>query len=289
MYNVVKMEFEKFSDNRGNLVAMEFPKNLPFSIERIYYIYDVLKDKERGFHSHRDLEQILICLGGSVKIRVKDGTNEEIITLNNSNEGLYIGPMIWREMFEFSENATLLVLASKRYNELDYIRDYDKYVKEAKQYFKNIMDMERYQKGKSIDLKLAEIKDAKFLLELRTNKNLNTYLSQVSNSLKEQETWLTNYKIREFNKKEYYFKTIDKNNKNIGFARLYNIDYDNKELTFGSFIMGENKTKYAALETMILLMQISFKYLNMNKVLLDVRKNNLHAKEFYTRFRVYKI
>lgn len=287
MYNVVKMEFEKFSDNRGNLVAMEFPKNLPFSIERIYYIYDVLKDKERGFHSHRDLEQILICLGGSVKIRVKDGTNEEIITLNNSNEGLYMGPMIWREMFEFSENATLLVLASKRYNELDYIRDYDKYVKEAKQYFRNIMDMEKYQKGKSIDLKLAEIKDAKFLLDLRTNKNLNTYLSQVGSSLKEQENWLTNYKIREFNKKEYYFKTIDKNNKNIGFARLYNIDYDNKELTFGSFIMGENKTKYAALETMILLMQISFRYLKMDKVLLDVRKNNLHAKEFYTRFRIY--
>lgn len=287
MLNVLKVEFEQFSDNRGNLVAMEFPKNLPFNIERIYYIYDVLGNKERGFHSHRDLEQILICLGGSVKIRVKDGTNEEIIQLNNANEGLYIGPMIWREMFDFSDNATLLVLASKKYNELDYIKDYEEYKEEAKKYFEEINNITLYQAGKTINLKLVEKQDAKFLLKLRMNKNLNTYLSPVNNSFKGQEDWIINYKIREFNKKEYYFKALDKNNNDIGFARLYNIDYNRGELTFGSFIMGENKTKYAALETIILLMQIAFNYLKMNKVLLDVRKDNLHAKEFYNRFRIY--
>ena len=104
-------------------------------MHRIYYIYGVDQAARRGYHSHRDLEQVLICLSGSVKILVKTPEKEEIVLLDSPSKGLYIGPMIWREMFEFSEHATLLVLASRHYDESDYLRDYQQYEAEAKEYF----------------------------------------------------------------------------------------------------------------------------------------------------------
>lgn len=284
MRNVMKINFDEFIDNRGNLVALEFPKNLPFKIERVYYIYNVPDKEERGFHSHRDLEQILICLGGTVKIRLKNQGSEEVVTLNRPNEGLYIGPMIWREMYQFSNNATLMVLASRCYNTKDYIKDYNNYVQQATEYFEQEKKLDEFLVGMNIKLDLVKVEDANFLLKLRTESNLNKYLSKVDDSLEKQEKWIQNYKMREYAKKEYYFKCMDKLNNNVGFARLYNIDYENKMLTFGSFIMGENKPQYAALETMILLMQIAFDFLKMEKVVLDVRKKNLHAKRFYERF-----
>ena len=289
MKNVLLMEFKEYNDSRGSLVPIEHLKNLPFPIERIYYIYNVAKNEERGFHAHRELEEILICLGGTVKIRVKNHNSEEIITLDKPNEGLYIGKMIWREMFDFSENATLLVIASKKYNESDYIKDFKGYLYEAKQYFEEIELINNYTKGKNINLELVEEKDAEFLLKTRMNESLNKYLNPVNNSIEEQLNWIKNYKIKEYNKKEYYFKIIDKKQKDVGFVRLYNIDYDLQKLTFGSFILNDNKPKYAALEAMILAMKISFEYLKMEKVELDVRRENEHAKNFYNRFGFKKI
>lgn len=130
MKNVKNVEFKKISDSRGCLTPIEYPKDIPFEVKRIYYIYDVLKDVERGFHSHRDLEQILIALGGTISIRTKTPDEEEVHVLDSPNKGLYIGPYVWREMFDFSENSTLLVLASHEYDESDYLRDYDEYKKE---------------------------------------------------------------------------------------------------------------------------------------------------------------
>lgn len=120
-------EFKSFGDHRGDLVALEYPKTLPFEVKRIYYIYNVPNDIPRGFHSHNELQQILICLGGSVKIKLKTPEDEKIVLLDKPNKGLFVDKMIWREMFEFSENATLLVLASMPYDESDYIRDYKEY------------------------------------------------------------------------------------------------------------------------------------------------------------------
>lgn len=133
MRNVEMISFKKISDDRGVLIPMEYPLQLPFEIKRIYYIYGVEKKERRGFHSHRDLEQILIAISGSVKILVKTPKEEQIIELNDKSKGLYIGPMIWREMFDFSEDAVLLVLASHEYNERDYIRNIDEYLKEARE------------------------------------------------------------------------------------------------------------------------------------------------------------
>lgn len=135
MKNCYKINFKKITDNRGNLTPIEYPKDIPFEINRIYYIYDVLDGVERGFHSHRNLEQILIAINGSIKIKIKTPDKEEIVTLNNPSEGLYIGNMIWREMFDFSPNSVLLVLASKKYDENDYLRNYDEYVSEYRKKF----------------------------------------------------------------------------------------------------------------------------------------------------------
>lgn len=134
--NCHKISFKHFDDERGSLSAIESRKDIPFDIKRIYYITSVPSDILRGFHSHRELEQVLLCLNGSVKIRIKTPYEEEVILLDNPAEGLHIGHMVWREMFDFSEGAVLLVLASEYYTENDYIRSYEDYEKEATVYFK---------------------------------------------------------------------------------------------------------------------------------------------------------
>lgn len=135
MYNCGIIKFKNIKDKYGSLVPIESQRDIPFEVKRIYYISDVKSDITRGFHSHRMLHQVLICVNGSVKIRVKNPNEEEIIELNENSKGLYIGPLIWREMFDFSEGAVLLVLASEYYDENDYIRNYDFYLDEAGKLF----------------------------------------------------------------------------------------------------------------------------------------------------------
>ena len=127
MKNITKYDIHK--DKWGKLVALEGNGEIPFNIRRVYYIYEVEQGVRRGYHSHKNLQQVLICVHGSVKILLKTPIKEETVTLNKANEGLYIGPNVWREMYDFSSDAVLLVLASNHYKESDYIRDYDEYVK----------------------------------------------------------------------------------------------------------------------------------------------------------------
>lgn len=131
------MELPSWGDSRGCLVALEGEGNIPFPIQRIYYIYDVPREARRGFHSHKDLEQVLVCVHGEVSILIDDGYRREVVKLSNPAEGLRIGPMVWREMFNFSEGAVLLVLASRHYNPEDYEKDYDRFKAAARDYFRN--------------------------------------------------------------------------------------------------------------------------------------------------------
>ena len=136
MKNVKNCDFMVSADSMyGSLTAIEGGKDIPFDVKRVYYIYNVPEGVRRGFHSHVDLHQILICVHGRVKILTKTPFEEEITELSSENKGLYIGPMVWREMYDFSEGAVLLVLASEHYTEDDYIRDYDKYEEMALNYF----------------------------------------------------------------------------------------------------------------------------------------------------------
>ncbi len=120
--------FQSHGDSRGQLIALEENKEIPFHVKRVYYIYDIASGVARGFHAHKTLEQILICLHGSCKIRLDNGREQAVVPLDRASEGLYVGPGMWREMFDFSPDAVLLVLASELYDESDYIRNYDEFL-----------------------------------------------------------------------------------------------------------------------------------------------------------------
>jgi len=126
---VIKYVFQPHGDERGQLVALEEFKDIPFEIKRVYYMYDTLLNVTRGFHAHKNLKQILICIHGSCKIRLDNGKEKKVVPLEKPYEGLFVDSNIWREMYDFSEDAVLLVLASELYDENDYIRDYDEFLK----------------------------------------------------------------------------------------------------------------------------------------------------------------
>lgn len=126
---VVKYVFQPHGDDRGQLVALEELKDIPFEIKRVYYMYDTAKNVTRGYHAHKSLEQILICIHGSCKILLDNGIEKKVIPLEKPYEGLYVTNNMWREMFDFSEDAVLIVLASQLYDEDDYIRNYDEFLK----------------------------------------------------------------------------------------------------------------------------------------------------------------
>lgn len=126
--NVKKYSFQQHGDANGMLVAVEQQKDIPFEIRRVYYIYATLPDVRRGYHAHKTLEQVLICVHGSCKILLDDGNKKEIVVLDKPYEGLHVSKGIWREMYDFSSDAVLLVLASDLYKEEDYIRNYDDFL-----------------------------------------------------------------------------------------------------------------------------------------------------------------
>lgn len=127
--NIEKVDLVSHGDSRGQLVAIEEYDEIPFKIKRVYYIYDTNSDVTRGCHAHRTLKQLLVCVSGNCKIRLDDGKDCQIVLLDKPNEGILICDTIWREMFDFSKDAVLLVLASDIYDEKDYIRDYQEFLK----------------------------------------------------------------------------------------------------------------------------------------------------------------
>lgn len=126
----VKMyTFEPHGDARGQLIAIEANKDIPFEVKRVYYMYDTTPGVARGHHAHKALEQILICVHGSCKILLDNGKEKETVVLDEPNKGLYISSDMWRVMYDFSPDAVLMVMASTYYEESDYIRDYDEFLK----------------------------------------------------------------------------------------------------------------------------------------------------------------
>jgi len=123
------INFKPLGDDRGSLVALEANESVPFDIKRVYYIFGTKEGVSRGFHAHRNLKQIAICVTGSCRFVVDDGYKREEIVLDSSNKGLVIDDLTWREMHDFSPDCVLLVLASEYYDESDYIRDYDEFIK----------------------------------------------------------------------------------------------------------------------------------------------------------------
>ncbi|MDL9985133.1 FdtA/QdtA family cupin domain-containing protein [Providencia rettgeri] len=129
------IEFKTLGDDRGSLVSLEQNKNIPFEVKRIYYIFGTKEGVSRGFHAHKNLQQVAICVKGSCRFVLDDGHNKDEIILDNPNIGLHINSFMWREMHDFSEDCVLIVLASELYDESDYIRNYNDFLKELKWVF----------------------------------------------------------------------------------------------------------------------------------------------------------
>ena len=129
---VIKYVFQPHGDDRGQLVALEEFKDIPFHIKRVYYMYSTNKGVERGNHAHKCLQQILICVHGSCKVRLDNGREKKIVPLEKPYEGLYVSSTMWRVMYDFSPDAVLMVLASELYDEDDYIRNYDEFLEYVK-------------------------------------------------------------------------------------------------------------------------------------------------------------
>ena len=121
-------------DARGSLIALEGGKNIPFDIKRVYSIFDTKDGVSRGFHAHRNLKQIAICVTGSCRFVLDDGAQKEEIIMDDASKGLLIENLIWREIHDISSDCVLLVLASEYYDEDDYIRHYIQFIKEVTNY-----------------------------------------------------------------------------------------------------------------------------------------------------------
>ena len=122
------IELPKITDPRGNLTFVESSNQIPFDIQRVYYLYDVPGGSERGGHAHKGLNQLIIAMSGSFDVVLDDGKKKKRVHLSRSYYGLYVCPMIWRELDNFSSGSVCMVLASNKYDEADYYREYPEYL-----------------------------------------------------------------------------------------------------------------------------------------------------------------
>lgn len=129
--NCTIIELPKVTDPRGNLSFIEGGQHIPFEIKRVYYLYDVPGGSDRGSHAHKNLHQFIVAMSGSFDVVLDDGNGKKRFHLNRSYYGLYVCPMMWRDLDNFSSGAVCMVLASEHYDEADYIRDYDQFIRTA--------------------------------------------------------------------------------------------------------------------------------------------------------------
>ena len=123
--------FKSLGDERGSLIALESNKSVPFDIKRVYYIFGTKEGVSRGFHAHRNLKQVAVCVTGSCRFVLDNGKQKEEVVLDDATKGILIEEFIWREMYDFSFDCVLMVMASEYYDESDYIRDYQNFTKEV--------------------------------------------------------------------------------------------------------------------------------------------------------------
>ena len=125
------VEFPPLGDDRGSLVALEAARTIPFDIKRVYYIFGTKESVARGFHAHRKLKQVAVCVTGKCRMLLDNGRTRESFWLDSPTKGVVIDDLTWREMHDFSSDCVLLVLASEYYDEKDYIRDYAEFIRQV--------------------------------------------------------------------------------------------------------------------------------------------------------------
>tara|TARA_R110000868_G_scaffold8400_2_gene43699 strand:- start:314 stop:733 length:420 start_codon:yes stop_codon:yes gene_type:complete len=129
VYDCCVIDVSKVHNDSGNITVVENGHNIPFDVKRIYYLYDVPSGEARGGHAHYELEQFIVAASGSFDVIIDDGINKKRVSLNRPNLALHMVPGLWRELDSFSSGSICMVLASHKYDETDYIRDYDKFLK----------------------------------------------------------------------------------------------------------------------------------------------------------------
>ena len=130
--NYKLIDLKVFGDERGHLISFQKDNNCPFDVKRSFYIFDTKPGVARGAHANRNSEFLLIPINGSCKVKITDSKNTEIVELNTPHQALYLDKMLWKEMYDFSYNAILLVLTNTYYDENEYIRNYDEFLNEVK-------------------------------------------------------------------------------------------------------------------------------------------------------------
>jgi dTDP-4-dehydrorhamnose 3,5-epimerase-like enzyme len=125
------IQLKSCGDDRGSLIALEENSNIPFNIKRVYYMFNTGEGVRRGLHAHKTLKQVAIAVRGSCKFMLDNGTEKIEITLNHPAQGLLIESFMWREMYDFSEDCVLMVLADQIYDEADYVRSYDQFIEQV--------------------------------------------------------------------------------------------------------------------------------------------------------------
>jgi dTDP-4-dehydrorhamnose 3,5-epimerase-like enzyme len=129
---IERVQLQKHGDHGGMLIALEQDRNVPFEIRRVYYIFATQHDVHRGKHAHRHLHQLAVAVRGSVTFLLDDGTGPVEVVLNDPSQGLLLGRMVWRELYDFSDDCVLMVLADHLYDPADYITDYDEFQREVR-------------------------------------------------------------------------------------------------------------------------------------------------------------
>jgi dTDP-4-dehydrorhamnose 3,5-epimerase-like enzyme len=129
---IERIQLQKHGDSRGMLVALEQERNVPFEIRRVYYLFGTKNGVHRGQHAHRHLNQLAVTVRGSVTFLLDDGTGPAEVVLNDPSQGLLLGRMVWRELYDFSDDCVLMVLADQLYDPADYITDYAEFMREVK-------------------------------------------------------------------------------------------------------------------------------------------------------------
>lgn len=265
------IDFPLLGDDRGSLVALEAGKLIPFQIKRTYYIFGTKVGVSRGFHAHKTLRQVAVCVSGKCRMLLDDGVSKTNIWLDSPCKGVLIDPMVWHEMHEFSENCVMLVLASDHYDESDYIRDY--------QEFKRSSGMRL--ESKTIRLRLVEESDAEFILKLRLDERYNKYISEVNPDVDAQRAWIRGYKKEELEGKQFYFVIEKLDGTPCGTVRVYDLREDS--FCWGSWILNENKTRFAALESAFLVYKFGFDVLGYRKSHFEVMNGNEKVVSFHEK------
>ena len=273
---------QQHSDDRGALVALEAQRNIPFEIKRVYYIYATRQDVRRGFHAHKALRQMVICVAGSCRFLLDDGHQRHHIQLNDPAKGLLLEGMIWREMYDFSPDCVLLILANEYYDDADYIRDYSLFRTQARASGKH-QDRPKVNTliGKNLNLRTARPDDAPFILALRTQAHKARHLSTVANDLTAQRSWLESYQERERQGQEYYFVIEDKQQQPLGLVRVY--DLKPHSFCWGSWIISDHAPTTTAIESALQVYEFGFGTLGYQQAHFDVRKANTRVIAFHQR------